>query len=182
MFVKGTSIRNIFAGVESAFGEQGVMRVKGALSPEWLERVEPVVLAASNYPVELSAAIHEAIRTELGAGGLTANRRVGAAAARIDFGGIYRVFLRVADYETLLRGLDRAWRQYNSQGRVIWEHVGERDASGRVVDVTGFTEAMWTSIGGRLETILVLAGAKKASVHLGECSGTHVVLLPKWSR
>jgi hypothetical protein len=181
MQVKGTSIRNIFTGVEAAFGASAVERVRAALPPSIRGQIEPMVLAGNNYPVEISAALHDVIRSVLGGGSLVANRRVGAEAARVDFGGIYRVFIRVADYETLLRGLSRAWRQYNSQGEVRWSHIGSGEARGEVVGVDGFTEPMWHSIAGRLETILVLGGARKATVAVGAWSSRDAELAPKWS-
>lgn len=181
MVVKGTSIRNVLSGVEAAFGAEAVARVVSALPERIKRQIEPFVLATSTYPVEVSAALQEAIRTVLGAGSLTANRKVGAAAARIDFSGIYRVFIRVAQYETLLRGLDRAWRQYNSQGTVAWSFIGDGEARGTVRDVEGFNEPMWSSIAGRLETILLLGGASKASVGIETWAPDHVVFVPKWT-
>ena len=109
------------------------------------------------------AALHRAVRRLFGSGGLGANRRVGSEAARLDFGGVYRLFIRVADYDTLLQGLGRAWLRYNSAGAVTWDEVAPGSARGQITGVAGYTEEMWHSVAGRLEQILMLAGAKSAA-------------------
>lgn len=180
MQVKGVAIRSLLAAVEDAFGKDGLGRVTDALDPEIRVQLEPVVLASSFYPVAVSAALHEAIRHRLGGGSVNANRRVGAEAARRDFGGIYRVFIRVADYERLLGGIERAWRQYNSHGTIEWQR-GVHEARGAIRDVDGFTEAMWHSIAGRFETMLLLSGAKHASVQVADWSASHAALHARWT-
>jgi hypothetical protein len=179
--VKGVSVRSLLVAVEASFGRDALRRVIDALPAESRAQLEPVVLASSYYPIALSAALHEAIRTVLGGGSVIANRKVGSEAARSDFGGIYRVFIRMADYETLLGGLERAWRQYNSRGIVRWEHLGAGEARGTVRDVSGYTEAMWHSIAGRLETILILGGAKRASVAVETWASSEVQFHARWT-
>lgn len=181
MQVKGVAIRSLLAAIEVAFGAGALTRVTSALSDEIRVQLEPVVLASSYYPIAVSAAIHEAIRHELGGDSLNANRRVGAEAARRDFSGIYRVFIRVADYRRLLEGIERAWRQYNSQGVVEWQHITGHEARCSIRDVDGYTEAMWHSIAGRLESMLLLSGAKHATVAVDDWSAHHVALHARWT-
>ena len=181
MLVKGTSVRNILLAVEGAFGAHAVERVRAALTDEVRGHVDRGVLASRMYPVGVSAELHTAIQRELGGGSIMANRRVGMEAAQIDFGGVYRVFLRMKDFRSLLEGLDRAWRQYNSRGHVRWTNIGDGTASGEIEGVDGFNEGMWHSIAGRLETILLLAGAKKASVQVNDCSPQYVKFAVRWS-
>lgn len=183
--VKGTAIRTLLEATAMVHGEHGRARVLAALPTELRLQLAPVVLASKPYAVEISAALQEAIHTELGYGEpepYAANRKIGAAAARIDFGGVYSAFLRVADYETLLRGLERAWRQYNSQGTVVWHAIDKTSARGEVHGTVGYTEAMWTSIAGRIEAILVLGGAKSARVTLTRPTAQGVELEVRWTR
>jgi uncharacterized protein (TIGR02265 family) len=179
--VKGVAIRSLLAAIEVAFGAPALGRVTGALSEEVRAQLEPVVLASSFYPIAVSAAIHEAIRYSLGGGSVNANRRVGAEAARRDFSGIYRVFIRVADYNRLLEGIERAWRQYNSHGSVEWQRIGGHEARCAIREVEGFTEAMWHSIAGRFETMLLLSGAKHATVAVDDWSAHNVTLHARWT-
>jgi hypothetical protein len=179
--IKGTAVRSVLEGIEAAYGANALARVKAALPPAVRAEIEPSVLASKEYGVAVNAALHDAVSEVLGAGSIAANRRVGAEAARIDFRGVYSVFLRVADYETLLRRLDRAFRQYNSQGHVTWEEIRPGRAQGRIDGVEGFTEPMWQAIAGRLEALLVLAGAKRATTTVESWSSKHCAFLARWT-
>ncbi len=181
MHLKGVSVRNLLVAIESAYGPAALARVKAALPDEERRRIEPIVLASGSYPVSVSAAIHDAVRDVLGGGTFEANRRVGREAARIDFGGVYRAVLRVADYRTLLEGLDRAWRKYNSQGGVRWSRIDTGSADGEMYGVEGFTEPMWQSIAARVETILELGGAKRAAVVLVACAPEGAKVSLRWT-
>lgn len=180
MLIKGSSIRGLLGAADQAFGAGARVRVIAGLRPEIRSQLEPMVLASKLYPIEVAAAIHEVVCSELGAGSVTANRRLGAAAASQDFTGVYRVFIRIADYRTLFTGIERAWRQYNSQGAVECTLLDRNEAHCVVRDVSGFTEAMWHSIAGRFETMLKLCGATHAVVVVAEWSDSRVVLDARW--
>jgi len=181
MQIKGVTIRGLLNAIDLAFGAGASRRITGSLAPDIRAALEPVVLASSMYPIEVANAIHEAVRTQLGGGSLSASRKLGAVAARDDFSGVYRVFIRIADYQRLLQGIERAWRQYNSRGEVSWTLRGESEADCAIRDVSGFSEAMWHSIAGRFETMLVLSGAKHASVVVNDWSDNHVSLRARWT-
>ncbi len=181
MHVMGTAVRTLLLAIQSEYGDEALAKVKGAL-PEPVQReLEKPVLASATYPIEVSASLHEAIRTQLGGGTFVVNRKLGIAAARMDFSGVHRVFIRVADYETLLHATARAWVRYNSHGRVEWSHITARSATGTVRYVLGYTEAMWHAIAGRIETILILGGAKSASCVVEAFSDKHVVYQVTWT-
>lgn len=181
MWVKGVAVRTTLQAIEGEFGKDGLARVMESLPEETRSAFAPYVIATGHYDVHHQAALHEAVRAVLGSGDVTANRRIGARAARIDFGGIYRVFVRAAGFVYLLRGVERAFRQYNSRGSVTWEVVEKGFARCRVEDVEGYNEAMWTAILGRFETLLVLAGAQRANAHIRSFSGSSATLEIDWS-
>jgi hypothetical protein len=182
MEIKGTAIRSMLLGLERVSAPRDVERVRDAL-PAWVRaQIDAGVLASKSYPVGVSAALQEAIRTELGGGACVMNRRIGGEAARIDFGGVYRIFLRVADYERTLRRLDRAWKQYNSRGGVTLAELSRDHAQIAVDDVEGFNEPMWHAIAGRLEGLLVLAGAAKASATIAAWSAHGCTYEVRWVR
>ncbi len=175
MQVKGTAIRTVFVAIEGLYGREGLSRVEAAL-PDMIRAVRHGILPATFYPVAISAAIHESIRRELGSGRFLANRRVGRRAAEIDFSGVYQVFMRAMDYPGLLERMARAWRQYNSQGELVWTSVETGRATLDVVDVTGWTEPMWHALAGRMEGVLCLGGASRAvaRVDLWSAEGAHL--------
>ena len=180
--MKGTAIRTLLEAVARCYGDHGRAQVLAALPTELRAQLSPMILASKQYPIAISAHLQEAVRRELGRGDPSANRKVGAAAARIDFGGVYSAFLRVASFETMLRGLERAWRQYNSHGTVHWDAIEAHEARGRIEGTLGYTEPMWQSIAGRIEEFLVMGGAKTASVELVEISPTGIVLVVRWTK
>lgn len=180
MHVKATAVRSAIAGVERLFGPEAWMRVRAALPAGVAAELDRPLIPTRMIPIHLSAALHETIREVLGAGDLDVNRRVGVEAARTDFGGVYSIFLRVADYETTLRRLERAWRQYNSQGTLTWVTL-TRDCARVVTEGTaGYTEPMWYATTGRVEGILRLAGATAVEVHVLETSPAHCIADFRW--
>lgn len=181
MQVKGSSIKTVLNAVERVAGKPGLQDVLARMVPEHVKLVEGPVLPSAYFPVAVSADIHLAIRHALGKGTWDANRRVGAEAARMDFGGVYKVFLRLADYDATLDRLGGAWKQYNSAGELHWLARGKDTASCEVQGVDGFNEGQWHSIAGRVEAIL-LCGAKRAhaTVKLPLPTGAGMVL--EWVR
>lgn len=180
MQVAGVALRTTLQAVEEEYGHDVRRRVWQALPEEVRAALSPEVVATAFYPVAHQAALHEAVRTVAGGGDLAANRRVGARAARTDFGGVFRVFVLASSYEALLRGADRAFRRYNSQGYVAWDRIGQGEAEGRVGGVEGYVESMWHAVAGRLESLLVLGGAKHAEVRVLTWSSTGMTLAARW--
>lgn len=180
MQVKGVALRTTLLAIELEHGKDAFDRVMRAVPPDTREVLAPGVLASSSYDIRHQAALHDAVREVVGGGDLDANRRVGARAAKIDFGGVYRVFVIVASYERLLRIADRAFRQYNSQGAVVWRSIERGRAEGEVCGVDGWTEAMWHALAGRLETLLLLGGARRASVRVEAPSPGGCAMHAEW--
>ena len=176
MQAKGASIRNVLVALERVAGKEVLAKVLETLSPAARTKLEGPILVSTFFPMSISAEIHAGIRQIVGNGTWAMNRKVGAEAARIDFKGVYKVFLRLMDYDATLDRLVPAFRQYNSQGEVRWLERGHDTASFEVVGVEGFNEGQWESIAGRLEAVLLLCGAKSATVTLTrawptECQG-----------
>jgi hypothetical protein len=180
--VKGTAVRSLLLGLEQATSPADVARVRAAMPEVHRRALEPVVLASKSYPVPVIAAIQEAIRTELGGGGCVINRRAGFEAARLDFSGVYGLFVRVADFQTTLRLMGRAWKRYNSHGEVTVRFHEGQTARVCVDGVAGYNEGMWNSVAGRAEGILTLAGAKKATAAIVSWSPTGCEYQLRWTR
>ena len=174
------ALRGLLAAIEQEYGTEGLTRVRAALPADVRLRLEAPVEPDAQFPIAVPAALHDAIRSELGKGDLAANRRVGEIAARADFGGVFRAFIRVADYGTLLRATERAWQRYNSHGRVEWPFIGKGQATATIKHVKGYTEPMWEGIAGRLEAVLTLGGAKDAKVTVDEWTEHDVRYRLRW--
>lgn len=178
--MKGTAIRTTLSAIAETYGPDAVIKVRAALPDDVKDELEGGVLASRGYPVRVPAAIQEAIRVELGGGRLDANRKIAATAGRIDFGGVYKIFVRAASYELLLRSMERAFRQYNSKGRVCWHRIETGLGEGTIDQVAGYTEPMWSAVAGRVEALLLLAGAKDATVTVTRWAGDGCDMRLRW--
>ncbi len=160
MQIKGTAILALLTAITKLYGSDGLAEVKGAMPDEHRRVIDGLLMPTAYYPVALAAALHEAVRLRLGNGSTTVNRRIASEAAREDFSGIYKVFFHLMKPEAVLKRLNSAFKQYNSQGQVAWSAITPSHAEGVVKDVSGWTEPMWHALMGRLEVALALAGAR----------------------
>lgn len=97
---KGAAIKSTLAAIEKLHGAAVQKELIASLPAEMRDRITPV-LPVQWYPVEIVAAIHAAVRDRIGRGSWEASHAIGVEAARIDFTGIYRVFLRAVQYDTI---------------------------------------------------------------------------------
>jgi hypothetical protein len=182
MFVKGTAIRSVLLALEKIAGRSGFDRVIRRIPPAHRVQIEPSVLASCQYPVDIAASLHMAIAIELGDSGYLVNHRIGIAAARVDYGTVYRAILRaVVDIDSLLEKVGLNWKQYNSQGHVIWRERRAGFVRGEIRAVVGYNEPMWWSVAGRIEELLRMCGAKSAVVRPTRSEETECDLEARWS-
>ena len=93
MQIRGAGIRSLLLAIEKLHGPAGLEAVKGAVPKHVREQVEHV-LPVQWYDVEVSSTLQIAVRDVLGGGKWDESHHIGFEAARIDFGGLYRVFVR----------------------------------------------------------------------------------------
>jgi hypothetical protein len=160
---KGAAIKSTLAAIEKLFGANVQREIVESLSEAIRAHIVPTVLPVKWYPVEVTAALHVAVRDRVGKGSWDASHAIGVEAARIDFTGIYRVFLRAVQYDTIWERMERAWSHYNSQGKVVWIERAPGVMAVNVVGVAGFNPGIWHAIAGRAQGLLQLSGAKAAS-------------------
>lgn len=181
MVLRGAALVSLLAAVESEFGSAGLARIREALAPEIRALISAPIEMTASFPVTVSAAVHEAIRTELGDGGLAMNRHLGSLAARADFGGSHSAFISKGNFEALLMATERAWQRYNSHGRVEWPVIETGHAVATIRYVSEYTEAMWEAIAGRLMSVLELGGATNVSITILEWTHESVRYELRWS-
>lgn len=164
MLIKGAGIRSLLLAIEELKGTGAVAAVKAALPEHVRAQIEPQILASGLYPVEVSASLQVAVRDVLGGGSWEISHRLGVEAALIDFRGIYRVFLRALDRDSIWDRIERAFAQYTSQGIMRWTERTSSGARGHAAGVSGYNEGLWVSAAGRMQGLMMLSGAKKAVV------------------
>jgi hypothetical protein len=176
---KGVAFRSTLLAIERLHGEGAVARVKDAM-PERHRASMENILAVNWYPIEVSAALHVAIRDTIGRGEWRESHRLGVEAARIDFTGIYRAVLRAIQYDTIWDRMERAWTTYMSGGNAKWEERGHGTMRGYVEGVAGFNNGMWLATAGRMEGLLLLSGAKGASAEPSDMTPTAAKFEALW--
>jgi hypothetical protein len=160
---KGAALKSTLAAIEKLYGAPAHRDVIESLAEEVRAEIGGTVMSVRWYPVEIVAAVHVALRDRVGRGSWEASHAVGVEAARIDFTGVYRVFLRAVQYDTIWERMERAWSHYNSQGKLVWSERKEGSMSCQVTGVAGFNPGIWHAIAGRTQGLLLLSGAQSAS-------------------
>ena len=121
-----------------------------------------------------------AVRDVFGDGKWDHSHTLGVIASQIDFTGLYRLYLRAVQYDTIWDRTERAWSNYNSQGEARWVDRTTTSATGEIRGVTGYNAGLWNSVAGRAEGLLRMAGVTTATVQLVEGSTTHATFSAIW--
>ncbi len=181
MEIKGQGAMSLLQALEKELGPEAKATVLGAAPEEVRCAVEGGLVASRFYPVELNAALQQAIYDTVGAQSWELSHALGVIAARLDFGGVYRIFLRAISNDRLWNGIERAFRQYNSQGLGRWLERTDGSARGIITGVEGYNEGLWQSVAGRCQGLLALAGAKRPRVYVIRCDSTECELRATWT-
>lgn len=177
---KGAVLRSLLAAVEKVYGPKGLAQVRAALPPAARTELEHPILAVQWYPLELTAEVQLAIKNTVGRGSWEASHRLGLEAAKADFSGPYRVFLRAVQYDTIFDRLELAWNNYNSQGKIVWTDRTHGHSTGHIAGVVGFNNGIWHGVAGRGEGILLLSGAKSADFSIRDPTSTSCTIEGLW--
>jgi hypothetical protein len=178
--IKGVAVKNTLLGLEKLHGKEGLERVKGGMPPRLREQLE-ALHPLEWYPVELTAALHVAIRDALGHGkSWRESHAISCAAAKIELTGVYRVILRAVQYDTIWDRMERMWGVYYDAGEAKWIDRGPGHATAVFSGVAGFNDGMWSSVAGRAEVLLGESGTRGSSLTIKETSSTRAVMEALW--
>lgn len=165
--LRGSVLRHNLKAIRNLFGDDGYARVMRALKPELRERIDSVV-PVEGVPVEIFAALHEAVRTTVGNNTWDAAHAIGVEAARLEFSGVYRVVIRAIQYDDVWDRIQRTWDHIVGRGAFRWIERSEGHARAEINGVPGFNLGCWWSAAGRAEKLLLMSGAKSANVSIVE--------------
>ncbi|MGZ3422369.1 MAG: hypothetical protein ACXWUG_10370 [Polyangiales bacterium] len=169
--IKGATLKHNLLAIQNLYGAEALAKIKAGVSPSVRERMEHVT-PLDMIPPEVFGEIHETMKQVLGTTGWDASHAVGSEAARLEFGGIYRVLLRAVQYDTVWDRIERTWNHIVGRGAFRWIERGDDFVKGEVVGVVNFHPGIWHSSAGRAERLLVMSGAKSAHVTMIETSPT----------
>jgi hypothetical protein len=177
---KGAAIRSTLGAIDALHGPEVAKRIRRALPDEIRTQLEPVTLAAAWYPVEVTAAIHVAIRDVIGRGDWGASHAIGVEAAKSDFSSVHRAFLRASDFDTIWDRGQAAWSRYNSQGEARFVDREKGSATAIVEGVEGFNLGIWNAVAGRCEAMIRMAGAPGAFAEVADATTSRCKLRLIW--
>jgi hypothetical protein len=177
--IKGATLKHSLLAIESLWGQETLAKVKELLPPRTREWVDHVTLL-DMIPPEVFGDLHEAVKKTLGSTGWEASHALGSEAARLEFGGIYRVLLRAVQYDTVWDRIERAWDHIVGRGAFRWIERRDDFVKAEIVGVTGFHPGIWHSAAGRAERLLVMSGAKSANVTMMEALPTRSMFEAYW--
>jgi hypothetical protein len=177
--LKGVGLKNTLAALERLHGKEGLARVKEAMPPRLVESLS-LILPVEWYPLEITAALHLAIRDTVGGGKWDESHRISVEAAQLELKGVYRMVLRALQYDSVWDKMESMWRQYYDAGEAKWVDRGEGHATAEFHGVAGFNEGMWRSVGGRIEVMLEATGARGQSTTVKVATSTHATIELLW--
>lgn len=177
--LKGVGLRNTLASLERLHGKEGLQRVKEAIPPRLREHLSGI-MPLEWYPIEVAAALHQAIRDKLGKGTWAENQRISMEAAKMELSGPYRVLLRAVQYDTVWDRMERMWRQYYDSGEARWVDRGHGHATAEFTGVAGFNDGCWAAVAGRIEILLEATGARGAAVTVKAATSTQATIEALW--
>ena len=179
MKLKGSGLRHTLVAIDQLHGKAGLDRVKETM-PARLREQLAVVRPLDWYAVEVTAALHVAIRDVLGNGSWAESQRISRAAAKMDLSGPYRVMMRAVQYDTVWDRMERIWLQYYDAGEARWVERERGHARAEVTGVAGFNEGMWRTVAGRIEILLEMTGARSPDVSLKDVTSTRCTMVALW--
>lgn len=150
--------------IEANHGKTAVLAVRAALPPDLRQMLDEPLLPMRWYPVALLAGVQRAVRDLLGHGDWHVSHALGIAAAKHDFGNLYKIVIRAVNATTVWARMERMWTLYNSRGRFEWLELKPGSVHCIVRDVDGFNGGMWNAVAGRAQQLLLMTGAKAADV------------------
>ena len=177
--IRGSILKHNVKAIRNLYGESGWEQIKAHMPASIVARIEK---ATAIEPIEpdVFAALHEALRQVHGGDNWETSFAVGSEAARVEFGGVYRVVLRAVQYDTIWDRIERTWNHIVGAGAFRWIERREGYVSAEIIGVTGFHPGIWASAAGRAERLLIMSGAKSASVTMLQASPTRATFEAYW--
>lgn len=135
---KAAGINAMLKWIEATKGREMVARVLDAVPPEHRKVLGGRLLENEWVDDRVAFALTIAIDKVLGAGDGAYYRIVGRVVARETLRGIYRIFLKLAGMDVVVRRANSVWRAYFDTGRFDVLEVGKGFARVRLLDYAPF--------------------------------------------
>lgn len=168
MMIKGTAIRARVEYLRERFGDEGLERLVGALSPEYGRVLREAILISKWYPGELNDEILGTAERLFGREDGKLCRELGAASCEL---GMRTVYSNLAQTDDIGRALTRftsvLWKNYYDEGWCDGRQVGEGHVR---LELFAKLEKDWTCH--------IIAGFVEAALRIWGVSHCHVGFSP----
>ncbi len=170
--IKGSSIKARLEHLKSKYGEKTLDSVLDRLNDEDQKQLRGIVIAISQYPIELNARLDEAIAKELDPHNeISVYRELGKASAEANLNSIHKTFIQGNDPHDVLRRYPSVRKQYYSDGTAEYQKTDEKRGELKLQDAT-FTLQDDESTAGYFERGIELMGGKNVEVRVVSTSNT----------
>ncbi|MCD4813597.1 hypothetical protein K8S19_07895 [bacterium] len=159
---KGTDVvalRKLFAGV----GEEKLDAFREKLAPELFSVFENII-HTSWTPIQEQTDIYEAAARVLFPGDPERMHTLGKAMAARSYSTVYKLFLRIPTIQFVLSRVAIMWRSYHDKGEATVEGFENNQGIFIVRKYPDLPRKMRVVIGGHLEILLELTGAKNIKI------------------
>jgi hypothetical protein len=166
---RGTSLLNNRHWIEHRYGADGVKRLLAAVSPEDRLTLSTAV-AVGWYDLGVEVRMLHAIDEVLVAGDRALLVEMGRFTADRDFGGVQRLFFRLANPAFVMEKAMAYWNRYYDTGRWEIRRVAS-GADGALLDFARPDELFCVVTTGYLARMFELVGARDVRVEHPRCRG-----------
>ncbi len=167
--VKGGAFPDTLAVVEARLGERYGVLVE-QLPPEFRDGLQMnTMVSTAWYPVYWMREIHR-IHHQLTAGGIGDSEEIGYTTAMRQFTGLYRIFFRLMQPQTLLAKAGSIFGRFYSMGEFELLEAGPGHARSRFAS-PGFDANLWAETRGVCRAALEICGATDVRLRFVEGGG-----------
>jgi len=167
--VKGTAFLSMTRFLRENFGEDGVRKIVGRLTPEEQERMGEPILPSAWLPLSLMVHVMRATHAEFGNKIPDIYRQMGRASADYSLTTTYSMIFKVTSTQWIVSRSAAIFQTYYDTGKMA---VSENAKGYALLEITDFSEPypeLCERIAGWCERILEHCGAKWVKVEHSRC-------------
>lgn len=167
--VKGSAFSSRILWVRLNQGEEGLKRLRAAVSGELGSVLEEGAIMSRWYPFEQFVELNLAIDETFGKGDLALIKSLGRHGAETNLTTIYRLFYKVGTVKWIIARASRLWGMHYDSGRMHVEDLPGREVGLRIDDFDTPHRVHCLSVLGWVERSLELSGGAQAAVEEQSC-------------
>ena len=164
--IKGQPVISFLKFIEQELPLDKRMSLIERLPPRYRDEIgRKLILATSTYPLSLLTFMTAEAARLAGVPESDFARRAGRFAAKEGLNGVYRVFVRLLDPNTVLSKAAGLWSTIWTAGKLSAERTGERSAVIRLRDFPKTERVLCDRITGWIEHIAEMTGVQPTVEH-----------------